>query len=94
MKIYGYSANQVTIQAGVSATQVGSGDASGTLAIHKDNFQTYKVNVKNTFGKGSQAIALSRYGSRVGLYACGFFVFCSGCHRLHFRARRSDLLWR
>jgi len=32
----------------------------------------YNVNVKNTFGVGSQAIAISQYGSRVGLYGCGF----------------------
>jgi len=82
MEIYGYtkhtmkySANQVTIQAGVSALQAGSNDASGTLRIHKDDFRMYNVNVKNTFGKGSQAIALSQYGSRVGLYACGFYGY-------------------
>ena len=32
----------------------------------------YNVNVKNTYGKGTQAIAISQYGSRVGLYACSF----------------------
>lgn len=31
------------------------------------------MNVKNTFGVGSQAIAISQYGSRVGFYACGFY---------------------
>ena len=35
----------------------------------------YNVNVKNTFGPGSQAIAISQYGSQVGLYACGFFGY-------------------
>ncbi|KAF8968908.1 carbohydrate esterase family 8 protein [Flammula alnicola] len=35
----------------------------------------YNVNVKNTFGQGSQAIAISQYGTRVGLYGCGFFGF-------------------
>jgi pectinesterase len=82
MKIYGftmdtmsYSANQVTIQAGVPASRAGSNDASGTLRVHKDNFKMYNVNVKNTFGSGSQAIALSQYGSRVGLYACGFYGY-------------------
>jgi pectinesterase len=69
------SANNVTIQAGVPASQVGSDDASGTLRIHKDNFAMYNVNVKNTFGKGSQAIAISQYGNRVGLYACGFYGY-------------------
>jgi pectin methylesterase-like acyl-CoA thioesterase len=67
-----FSANQVTIQAGYSLARTGSDDASGTLQIHKNDFSMYNVNVKNTYGKGSQAIVLSQYGSRVGLYACRF----------------------
>lgn len=35
----------------------------------------YNVNVKNTFGIGSQAIAISQYGNRVGLYGCAFVGF-------------------
>lgn len=35
----------------------------------------YNVNVKNTFGVGSQAIALSQYGNRVGIYACGLYGY-------------------
>ena len=81
-KIYGYTMdtttynfNTVTIQAGCSAKKAGSDDASGTLRIHKDNFAMYNVDVKNTFGPGSQAIAISQYGSKVGLYACGFYGY-------------------
>jgi len=70
-----YKANQVTIQAGVSAGSAGSNDASGTLRIHKNDFKMYNINVKNTYGAGSQAIALSQYGTRVGLYACGFYGY-------------------
>ncbi|KAG6917299.1 hypothetical protein DXG01_003140 [Tephrocybe rancida] len=70
-----YSANQVTIQAGVTATDAGSNDASGTLRIHKNDFKMYNVNIKNTHGSGTQAIAFSQYGSRVGLYACGFYGY-------------------
>ncbi|KAG6878609.1 hypothetical protein C0992_007856 [Termitomyces sp. T32_za158] len=61
--------------AGVDASSAGSDDASGTLRIHKDDFNMYNVNVRNTFGPGVQAIAISQYGSRVGLYACGFFGY-------------------
>ncbi|KAF8879096.1 pectin lyase fold/virulence factor [Gymnopilus junonius] len=82
LTIYGYTtdtsnfaANQVVIQAGVPASTAGSDDASGTLRIHKDNFSMYNVNVTNTFGVGSQAIAISQYGSQVGLYACGFIGY-------------------
>ncbi|KAF8228050.1 pectinesterase [Tricholoma matsutake] len=67
-----YSENQVTIQAGVSLAQAGSNDGSATFRVHKNDFKMYNVNVTNTFGKGSQASALSQYGSRVGLYACAF----------------------
>lgn len=65
----------MVISAGVDATTAGSDDASGTLRVHKDDFKMYNVNVKNTFGKGVQAIALSQYGSRVGLYGCGFYGY-------------------
>ncbi|KAF8158033.1 pectinesterase [Crassisporium funariophilum] len=71
----GYAGNQVNIQAGVPASTAGSNDASGTLRIHKNDFKMYNVNVKNTYGVGSQAIAISQYGSRVGLYACGFYGY-------------------
>ncbi|KAF8074066.1 pectinesterase [Lyophyllum atratum] len=70
-----YSANQVTIQAGVPASSAGSNDASGTVRIHKNDFKMYNVNVKNTYGPGTQAVALSQYGSRVGFYACGFYGY-------------------
>ncbi|KIM49893.1 carbohydrate esterase family 8 protein [Hebeloma cylindrosporum] len=68
-----YTSNQVTIQACISAPMAGSNDASGTLRVHKNDFKLYNVNVKNTFGVGAQAIAVSQYGSRVGFYACGFY---------------------
>ncbi|KAG6872242.1 hypothetical protein C0995_011664 [Termitomyces sp. Mi166 len=70
-----FSDNQVTIEAGVDASSAGSDDASGTLRIHKNDFKMYNVNIKNTFGPGVQAIAISQYGSRVGLYACGFYGY-------------------
>jgi pectinesterase len=70
-----YTSNQAIIAFGSTLTIAGSDDASGTLRIHKDNFSMYNVNVKNTFGPGVQAIALSQYGSQVGLYACAFFGY-------------------
>jgi pectinesterase len=81
-KIYGYTTdtatythNQVVISAALDLVQAGSDDASGTLRVHKDNFQMYNVNITNTFGPGSQAIAISQYGSKVGLYACAFLGY-------------------
>ncbi|KAF8660894.1 hypothetical protein AX16_001523 [Volvariella volvacea WC 439] len=82
LTIYGYTTdtstyrnNQVMILSSIPASQAGSNDASGTLRIHKNDFKLYNVNVKNGYGPGSQAIALSQYGSRVGLYACGFYGY-------------------
>ncbi|KAF7316045.1 Pectinesterase [Mycena indigotica] len=70
-----YNGNQVNIVAAGNATAAGSDDASGTLRIHKNDFAMYNVNVKNTLGAGVQAIAISQYGSRVGLYGCGFYGY-------------------
>jgi pectinesterase len=71
-----YKSNTVIIQFGLSAKLTsGSDDASGTLRVHKDNFRMYNVHVKNTFGSGSQALAVSQYGNRVGFYGCAFIGF-------------------
>ncbi|KAF5341452.1 hypothetical protein D9758_014753 [Tetrapyrgos nigripes] len=69
------TANQVTIQHSLSAAAAGSDDASGTFRVHKDNLKLYNVNVKNTFGIGSQAIALSSYGNQLGYYAVGLYGY-------------------
>ncbi|VDB90115.1 unnamed protein product [Peniophora sp. CBMAI 1063] len=80
--IYGYTtnagsqaANQVILTASVDATTAGSDDASGTLRIHTDSVKIYNVNIRNDFGQGVQAIALSNYGDKVGLYACGLYGY-------------------
>ncbi|KAJ3208136.1 hypothetical protein HDU83_004927 [Entophlyctis luteolus] len=69
-----YSANQVTITAGVSAASAGSDDASGTLRVHKNNFNMINVNVKNTFNTGI-AIAAAYYGTEFGTYGCQFSAY-------------------
>ncbi|KAI0321462.1 carbohydrate esterase family 8 protein [Amylostereum chailletii] len=80
--IFGYSdnpgsqaSNTVILSASVDATTAGSDDASGTLRIHTDNVNIYNVNIRNDFGPGIQAIALSNYGNQVGLYACGLYGY-------------------
>ncbi|KAA1468340.1 carbohydrate esterase family 8 protein [Dentipellis sp. KUC8613] len=70
------SANTVTLVDSIPASAVGgSNDLSGTLRIHTDNVSVYNLNVRNDYGPGSQAIAVSNYGTQVGLYACGIFGF-------------------
>ncbi|KAJ7125788.1 carbohydrate esterase family 8 protein, partial [Mycena crocata] len=70
-----YTSNSVTITHSLSAAAAGSDDLSGTFRVHKDNFAMYNVNVRNTFGPGSQALALSSYGTNVGYYGSAFFGY-------------------
>ncbi|KAI0031538.1 pectinesterase [Vararia minispora EC-137] len=65
-----YTSNQVTITASATLVSAGSDDASGTLRIHTDNVALYNLNIRNDHGSGVQAIALSNYGNKVGVYAC------------------------
>ncbi|KAJ7713006.1 carbohydrate esterase family 8 protein, partial [Mycena metata] len=70
-----YTSNSVTIEFSDSAAEAGSDDPSGTLRVHKDNFALYNVNVRNTFGVGSQALALSAYGTNQGYYGVTFYGY-------------------
>ncbi|THH17146.1 hypothetical protein EW146_g3618 [Bondarzewia mesenterica] len=70
-----FSSNQVELVASVPASTAGSNDASGTLRIHTDGVKIYNINIRNDYGQGSQAIALSQYGNQVGVYACGIYGF-------------------
>lgn len=54
-----YTKNQVTIVASESQKTQASNDLTGTLRVWTSNFKLYNVNVKNAFGQGSQAIAVS-----------------------------------
>lgn len=58
-----YTSNTVTITHGGSAANSGNDDASGTLRVHADSFSMYNINVVNSYGIGSQALALSAYGN-------------------------------
>lgn len=58
-----YTSNTVTITHGSSAATSGSDDASGTLRVHANSFKMYNINVVNSYGIGSQALALSAYGT-------------------------------
>jgi pectinesterase len=54
-----YAKNQVTIVASESQkTQLGN-DLTATLRVWTSDFKLYNVNVKNAFGEGSQAVAVS-----------------------------------
>lgn len=82
MTIYGqtentqdYSKNTVTITQGKSLSNSGSDNASATLRAWTPNLKVYNINFVNTYGQGSQALALSASATNQGYYACQFKGF-------------------
>ncbi|KAK2597948.1 hypothetical protein N8I77_012700 [Diaporthe amygdali] len=67
----GYAANSVTITGSKSQADGLSNDETATLRVKAANFKLYNVNVANTYGKGSQAVALSAYANS-GYYGNAF----------------------
>ncbi|RGP70966.1 pectinesterase precursor [Fusarium sporotrichioides] len=57
----GYAGNKVTITARKSQADGLNNDGTATLRVKATNFKLYNVNVANTYGQGSQAVALSAY---------------------------------
>jgi len=70
-----YTKNTVTLTHSLSAAQSGSDPTSATLQVNKANFNLYNVNLKNTFGQGSQALAVSASGTKQGYYGVSFTGF-------------------
>ncbi|KAF9880840.1 pectinesterase [Colletotrichum karsti] len=70
----GYAGNKVTITAKKSQADGLNNDGSATLRVKAKDFKLYNVNVANTYGKGSQAVALSAY-SDSGFYGSQFTGF-------------------
>ncbi|CAM1505819.1 Fc.00g114560.m01.CDS01 [Cosmosporella sp. VM-42] len=69
-----YTSNTVTISSGLSQADGLSNEKTATLGIRADGFKLYNVNVENTYGEGSQAVALSSYADS-GFYGCSFTGF-------------------
>ncbi|KAI0391174.1 carbohydrate esterase family 8 protein [Xylariaceae sp. FL0594] len=69
-----YSSNKAVISYNLPASTAGSNDASGTLRVHAANVKVYNVNIVNSYGKGSQAIALSAQAAG-GYYGCQLYGF-------------------
>ncbi|KAK4099226.1 carbohydrate esterase family 8 protein [Parathielavia hyrcaniae] len=67
-----FSANTVTITQGKSQNDSPNNDATATLRAHTTNLRVYNINLVNTRGQGSQALALSAQKDRQGYYACQF----------------------
>jgi pectinesterase len=54
-----YAKNEVTIVASGSQKTQPSNDLTATLRVWTSDFKLYNVNVRNAFGEGSQAVAVS-----------------------------------
>lgn len=67
----GYAGNGATIVNGFSQDLGLNNDGTGTLRVHAADFKLYNVNVQNSRGQGSQAIALSAHNTS-GYYGCSF----------------------
>jgi len=71
-----YTSNVVNIVHSSSLLSgAASDEATGTVQNSAANTKFYNVNIKNTYGEGSQAIALAAYGTQQGYYGCGFYGY-------------------
>lgn len=79
LTIYGYTSNTASYSGNVvnldwsSSLASGAADDEHTAALINlsKNVAVYNINIKNTYGKGSQAIALSAYNTEQGYYGVG-----------------------
>jgi pectinesterase len=62
-----YASNTVRIVQSKGASQGYSNDETATLRVKCDGFRLYNVDVENSYGEGTQAVALSAY-SNSGFY--------------------------
>ncbi|KAL7629494.1 hypothetical protein AAE478_001015 [Parahypoxylon ruwenzoriense] len=70
-----YKNNVVTFTHSLSSPAAGNLDASSTIQVKSADFKMYNINVKNTYGKGAQAVALTANADRLGFYGCGFYGY-------------------
>lgn len=71
-----YTSNVVTIQHSSSLASGAADDqATGTVQNNAANTKFYNINIKNTYGEGSQAIALAAYGTSQGYYGVGLYGY-------------------
>ena len=71
----GYTGNVVTITQGKSQDDGLTNEQTATLRASTPNLKVYNVNLVNSRGKGSQAVALSANADKQGYYGCQFSGF-------------------
>ncbi|RMZ73473.1 carbohydrate esterase family 8 [Pyrenophora seminiperda CCB06] len=67
-----YGFNTVTITQGKSQDDSANNDLTATLRAWTPNLRVYNLNIVNSRGKGSQALAVSAYADKQGYYGCQF----------------------
>lgn len=71
-----YTSNVVNIEHSSSlASGAASDEATGTIINLAANTKFYNINIKNTYGSGSQAIALAAYNTEQGYYGVGLYGY-------------------
>jgi pectinesterase len=71
-----YTSNVVTITHSSSLLSGAADDeATGTVINLAENTNFYNINIKNTYGEGSQAIALAAYNTQQGYYGVGLYGY-------------------
>jgi pectinesterase len=70
-----FASNTVTITQGKSQDDSPNNDETATLRAHTSNLKVYNINLVNTRGQGSQALAVSAQKDKQGYYACQFKGF-------------------
>lgn len=67
--------NQVTITTDITSSAAGSLDASSALHLYANSISVWNVNIKNTYGPGAQAVALTTAANYLALYGCGIYGY-------------------
>ncbi|ORY68578.1 putative pectin methylesterase [Pseudomassariella vexata] len=83
LSIYGYTTdtssyaeNVVNLQFDLSIASGATDDEHTAALINlSENVAVYNINIKNTYGEGSQAIALSAYNTKQGYYGVGLYGY-------------------
>jgi len=79
LTIYGYTSNssnyannQVVITQSIASANTGSLDTSSTVRSHRASLSMYNVNMTNTYGVGSPALAIVAGEDKQAYYGCAF----------------------
>lgn len=70
-----YTDNVVIITYNLSLLDVDSDEATATVINKAEKTAFYNVDIKNSYGKGSQAIALAAYNTQQGYYGVGLYGY-------------------